>query len=111
MYRRYNDNKIEPKNAQKKFEKNFDRKIFFGQKIFFRSKIFFSRFGFVILIAPPIHPRNEFSYRRPCKTRFLYDKGPTYNQALPPMESILKSSAYPAGATHGIPKSLNLPWI
>ena len=30
----------------------------------------FFRFRFVLLIASPFDPQNDFSYRRPCKTRF-----------------------------------------
>jgi len=63
--------------TQKTLKKFSIEKIFSAKK-FFSVEKFFSRFGFEILIAPPCHPQNDFPYRRPCKTRFLYDKDPMY---------------------------------
>ena len=55
--------------------------------ILYMSHIF-SRFGFEILVAPPCHPQNDFPYRQPCKTRFLYGKGPTYTVYDIPFQSV-----------------------
>ena len=60
-------------------QKILNKIIKFRSKKFFSVEKFFSRYGFEILIAPPCHPQNDFPYRRPCKTRFLYDKDPNYS--------------------------------
>ena len=44
----------------------------------FRVKNFFSRIEFRLLIAPPFHPQNDFSYSCPCKKPIFSRNTSTY---------------------------------